>query len=381
MARFLYTEVDVVCILVLFMLLFNVTGKQGALREEKMFVKLLGSMMLLLSLDALWSCVDGLKTLPLVWLNYALCALFFGAGAVACFMWFRYCCIKIKAKFVFDRGKMLISFLPVVLLIVSVVLSFKYNIIFYIDSANVYHRGSLHFLQIIIAYGYIAAAFVIALCRGIKTDDREIKHDCFYLMKISAMPLFGAIIQSYFPGYPIMWASSSLALVAIFLGLQNRQIMLDGLTAVNNRRSFGKYLDQSISDKRNEGALYLILVDIDGFKGINDTYGHLAGDNALVTLAMLRQKLCNKSGDFLARFGGDEFAIVCERSDMYLVRQFTEEINFELVRLNRDAKLRCEMTVSTGIALFEHYGTTQDDLIAAADENLYEMKRQKRRLH
>ncbi|PKG84678.1 sensor domain-containing diguanylate cyclase [Colwellia sp. 75C3] len=142
----------------------------------------------------------------------------------------------------------------------------------------------------------------------------------------------------------------------------NRYLLLDRLTHL---------ITQSL---RNESRFALLFIDIDKFKHINDTKGHIFGDQVLIELA-LRLKSSIRNSDTLARFGGDEFIILLENiSDIKDASTMTETL-FKALKnefLVDDAmiKIRC----SIGIAIFPDDGITTDRLITTADRAMYEAK-------
>src|SRR5690606_13043649 len=95
-----------------------------------------------------------------------------------------------------------------------------------------------------------------------------------------------------------------------------RMSIMDGLTGVHNKRHFLEFLERELAvATRQTAALSLIMVDIDHFKKINDTHGHLAGDAALKELCRrLRPRI--RTTDLLARYGGEEFAVVLPATDL-----------------------------------------------------------------
>jgi diguanylate cyclase (GGDEF)-like protein len=153
-----------------------------------------------------------------------------------------------------------------------------------------------------------------------------------------------------------------------------RLTTVDGLTQVFNRRYFLEQLDREVSRaRRYRRELSLILFDIDHFKQINDTYGHLAGDYVLKQLATVVKGKIRRE-DILARYGGEEFAIVLPEIDApnavtfaEKVRKIVEKAPFKF----EDTKIA--VTVSVGVA---NCGETDDAaaLIKRTDEKLYEAK-------
>jgi diguanylate cyclase (GGDEF)-like protein len=151
----------------------------------------------------------------------------------------------------------------------------------------------------------------------------------------------------------------------------------DALTGIYNKRFFVERLSSEFAFAvRHHAMLSLIIFDIDHFKRINDTYGHLAGDHVLATLAKLLSPVV-RSEDVFARYGGEEFVIMSRSTDppsasavSERVRQRVESYSFEFEGKS------IPVTVSLGSAGMPHPDIkTPDDLIARADKALYEAKR------
>jgi diguanylate cyclase (GGDEF)-like protein len=154
-----------------------------------------------------------------------------------------------------------------------------------------------------------------------------------------------------------------------------RLTTMDGLTQIYNRRYFDEQVDRELSrSRRYERVLSLVLMDIDHFKQVNDTYGHLAGDSVLKQLAStVRTKI--RREDVFARYGGEEFAILLPEVSLGGTRQLAEKVRrlVEKQRFEFD-KQPIPVTVSVGIATLEPQHREAADLVRAADERLYEAK-------
>ncbi len=152
-----------------------------------------------------------------------------------------------------------------------------------------------------------------------------------------------------------------------------RNSNLDGLTKVFNRRALTSYLNQICSKKDIPYELHLLMLDIDDFKLVNDTYGHIAGDKILIFIAnMLRKSL--RDGDKVFRYGGEEFIIVLNRLNTESCIEITNRI-LHLIRSNQliykgDS---LNVTISIGTTLY-YSGDTPETLIARADKALYKSK-------
>jgi diguanylate cyclase (GGDEF)-like protein len=155
---------------------------------------------------------------------------------------------------------------------------------------------------------------------------------------------------------------------------------IDGLTGLTNRRRFDElYLHEWKRAIRVGSALTAILIDIDHFKGYNDRYGHLAGDDCLRRVAVALREAAHRPGDSVARYGGEEFVAVLAETDAAGARTLAESMRRAVEKLaieHAGSSAGSHVTASLGVATtIPDEGTDQASLLAAADEALYESKR------
>lgn len=171
------------------------------------------------------------------------------------------------------------------------------------------------------------------------------------------------------------------------LAASNRDLMIlnedlrrvslsDGLTGIANRRYFDEFLEREWQRaKREKTSLALVMVDIDFFKAYNDTYGHIAGDDCLKLIANMLEAMPKRAIDIVARYGGEELAIVLPETDEQgakivaeKVRSGVEELGIE----HRQSSISKNVTVSVGVAvMIPEQDARPSTLIAAADQALY----------
>ncbi len=154
-----------------------------------------------------------------------------------------------------------------------------------------------------------------------------------------------------------------------------RLTTVDGLTQVHNRRYFDEAIERELSRCRRYGrALSLLLIDVDHFKRINDTFGHLAGDAVLKEVASAIQKRIRKE-DLLSRYGGEEFAVLTPEIDHKGAQAMGEKVRkvIEKHEFSFDGEV-IPVTISCGVATLGKKGDEAQALVQRADEKLYEAK-------
>lgn len=157
--------------------------------------------------------------------------------------------------------------------------------------------------------------------------------------------------------------------------------IFDPLTKLHNRRYLTSQLASMINDGLTRGApISFLILDVDFFKKVNDTYGHDAGDEVLMeTASRLRRRI--RGIDILARFGGEEFVVVMPETDRFAATRVAERlrqaIESEPFTIHKGAR-QISVTASFGLAVMEGRVETAEGLAKRADEALYEAKRQGR---
>lgn len=160
----------------------------------------------------------------------------------------------------------------------------------------------------------------------------------------------------------------------------SRQAKQDTMTGLPNRRALDEHLEEELALAHRTGYPFaVVMMDLDGFKEINDNYGHPVGDQVLRTVFNYLN-IGLRSNDFLARYGGDELTLVLSKSDMNVATIVTDKLNERLRKFNfplPDGK-NIEVGMSGGIAIYPMHGREPSQLLRAADQALYRAKKYNR---
>jgi diguanylate cyclase (GGDEF)-like protein len=157
-----------------------------------------------------------------------------------------------------------------------------------------------------------------------------------------------------------------------------RDVFLDGLTGVANRRYLDEHVLTAVSHAaRHDLTVGFIMVDIDHFKKYNDAFGHLEGDECLRRIALAIAKQVSRQSDFVARFGGEEFAVMLVGTDAagswLVAERIRSTVEHLGIRAAPDAGFPV-VTVSLGVCVRPARGATAQALIVSADRALYAAK-------
>jgi len=276
--------------------------------------------------------------------------------------------IPLAIAFIFDRRffrRYRFLLIPTFVNIVLTVLSPLFKLIFYVDASNDYFRGDCFFIFIIV---YIIN-FLLLVISTLKIG-RERNYPMMW--KLAALSLFticGTSIQLVKPSAYSSWHCVTLSLILYFLLMSEFDSSFDALTGFYSRAAFEKATKQIKETK----AFSIIILDINNFKNVNDTYGHDYGDAVLKTVAAVIRKSFNKHYTCY-RFGGDEFSILSDETDQEKIEQHLRAMTNNLGEMREKGEPL--PTVSYGYSIF-HGGEKLDfqKTFKEADEQMYCFKK------
>jgi len=160
----------------------------------------------------------------------------------------------------------------------------------------------------------------------------------------------------------------------------SRQAYSDTLTGLPNRRALDERLEEEVlSARRSSYSFAVIMMDLDGFKQVNDNYGHATGDNVLRTVFNQMARGVRNT-DFLARYGGDELTLILSQTEMTSAQVVSEKIleGMQNIKFTLPDGQRLKLGISGGIAIYPVHARNGADLLRAADAALYHAKKHKR---
>ena len=383
MEKVLYTELMTICMMVSMFIMWNDVRKNRGpiLISQKIFIAVLIANMSAIFFDLMGVLFSGTNFFFTHGLMRICICLYYFAHSQIGYLWLLYADFELYQ----DRerfSKQLIPYtIPQAVILLVVLLSFKTEWMYFITESNIYQRGPLFFLTPLANIGYaVYVACMILLWAKENKLNTTAKRELFNrLLLFPIPPCIGTILQFFFPGSGFTFPLTTFVLLVNYIMEQNGQMARDHLTGLYNRGQLEKYLNNQIRHLKKGKIFFLILLDLDKFKTINDTYGHIVGDDALIHAANLLRGSCKRKEDFVARLGGDEFVIIGQCNEEASVEKIVNRMQEVAEEFNRTSEKPYKLSFSIGYTVFHGEGVaTLDMLINEADQKMYINKREKK---
>lgn len=342
--------INIYSIMILIIICVNCSKQdEKSFLKYKLYMRILQITILMLVVD-IFSRFDGKPGTIYTVMNYFGNLMIFLLNPIVSSLWLLYAYNQVFWEEGKTRWLCYLLFVINAVNAVMVVLTQFWGWFYYIDSNNIYHRGPLFLIAVLFTVALMFVAFVLIIVNRKKIEKKHYSSLVFFAVP----PFVGIIFQIIFYGISIVLNSVVLSLLIVFLNVQNHSMYTDYLTGVNNRKSLDLYLKKKISTSTKDKTFSAIMIDLNDFKSINDTFGHDMGDNALQISAKLLYS-CIRSNDFIARFGGDEFFIVLDVSDSIILEEIVCRINSCIEKYNESSEWSYELGFSIGYAVYDYY--------------------------
>ena len=372
-----YTEASLICVIILATIL--ITDRMYNTKQEKQvwFSRAIVAFMLYFISDAFWAAMlSGQFTVKRSYVvlvnlsNYILLSLM----ARGMFM---FIAASEKMPFRKDARKRRLICIPVIISTLVIVIAYIADPLFWINEQN--ELNNLYYpLMFAVPSLYLWAGFILSIKYAIRSESRTDRRRFLVIGSIPVAVMAFGMIQvvalnapTFCFGCTVMW---------LFFYLENMQTMIsvDDLTHLNNRGQINRYLEQIHFNK--DIRVIIMMIDINKFKNINDTYGHAEGDRALVIVSEALRQTCEqiKASVFLGRYGGDEFTIVIKNPEEDILPEHLVEAIHEILSQKRaENQLPYELNVSIGYDVIRDSNDDANECLKRADKNLYLDKQRK----
>lgn len=247
-----------------------------------------------------------------------------------------------------------------------------------IDDTYIYERGPLFVIQYLIVIFYLFATSLQCALRG-RNPENYIERKKFYFYSVfGILPLAYGIINYFIKIIPVANLGLTFTALFVYVFSLNDQITMDFLTGLFNRRQIMTIIDKTIKGATESKIPYLYMIDANKFKSINDTYGHLEGDSALIHISEALYSVIEgfDKRASAGRYGGDEFIIITLLNADDDPNKLVDDINKAIDAINKKYARPYNLSLSIGFAEYKS-GMNVKEIIAKADEKLYKNKTKK----
>lgn len=255
-----------------------------------------------------------------------------------------------------------IGFISIVLLVINIF----YPLVFSVSDGR-YQRGFAYIIFLIFAAFYILDSLYLYVKRVKKNGSLKLFPVHIFLIPV----ILGVVIQAFFVEIAITWTSIAISVAGIMTALKNEIIFTDCLTGLYNR-VYLEFLHKRACNKK-DCWVSGIMIDLNGFKQINDNYGHAEGDLALCIVADLLRKSFSEY-DVVTRYAGDEFVIMLNTTDDQLIQKIIKSAKKNFVTENEKSDKPYQLSASMGYAITNLSNETIDDFMNRIDEQMYQDK-------
>jgi diguanylate cyclase (GGDEF) domain len=289
--------------------------------------------------------------------------------SLGCYFWYRFVFVR---SFPTPKHPTLLNvlmFVPLAAIIIFDLISLWTGTLFYVENGEFQTTDAFTWCQGGVNYFYLLVPTVYSVYRFFTSHSRIEKVESITFAGYMVAPLISGFLEDVVPDVPILALNIFLIIHFLFVMIQNHQIYTDALTNLNNRRHLNQFLEEQLPKATPEKPVILFMMDINGFKAINDTYGHVEGDNALCLFSDVLKDIAVRDNTFAARYGGDEFCLVATKT-----KKSPDDIVSEIRSLLAERQPESSkfiITASVGYAQIEKPENDPTLFIEKADAALY----------
>ena len=269
-----------------------------------------------------------------------------------------------------------LKLLPACIATVLIILNPWTGLVFTLNSEGYFIHEVLYLPIVVLASLYLIAVAAVGATSAMRARTTFQRQSGAALCGSVLLIVLFIVLDSFMQKASILPAAVFVVIVVIFILMQEANINSDALTGMNNRRKASEYLSERLTRVSGEDPLYLYIGDLNGFKKINDTYGHIEGDDALIRCSLALKRTIGKYNGFAARFGGDEFLMTWQPAKSGDPGADPEALIRDLaVLLSEQSEGKpYQLAMTVGYAICTDPKVSLNDYIRQADQMLYERK-------
>ena len=373
-----YIEAHVACMLLLALILFKIIKGVNKQASQIYLGNLVVILMFYFAAEIFWALVDGKVFGDSPSLLYLSNIFTYILISIASYYWYIVSETLQRDDMIENNLVRHLLAIPALISSLLVITAFRTGLVFYVDENGELVNGRFYLILVIVPFAYMLAASVKAF-RRYADKDRYVERNIYFMIGIFPItPILLGIMQAIFWRVPFLCYGALAAVLYVYITTQDNMISIDPLTQTNNRNQMYKYLVQKMKTEEQGVSLFLIMVDIDRLRDINEAYGHAEGDRALNRVASSIKEACqgSRSRMFVSRYGGDEFVVVAEMNYRAEASWLADQIKNNLKRATDLDATPYDIPISIGIAQYDYQQPISlQAFIARADSDLYQNKK------
>lgn len=373
---FFYVEANIVCILFFLIILVRNIKSIDRQMKQMVFDRVLVCHALYCISDSFWVLIIA----GFIVKNMFTVAFFNISNAVIlsylAYNWFVFVEVSQKSAYILKPRVKAFVQIPIFVSFVLITGLFLFNPgLAYAE--DMMPSGVYYALFMIVPISYIIVAVVRAFMRALDREYYAERHQYIvYGLYPIAVAFFG-ILQVIWIKAPLFCFGCAIMFIYVYLMSLDNLISLDPLTNLNNRNQLKKYVSVELKRYSNkQQPYYVMMLDLNKFKEINDKYGHAEGDEAIQNASSAIKEACNNSvlHPFVARYGGDEFIIIAKTDSEKEIKELQLGIQNSFDNINKKIQKPYVLHISIGYAKAESGSSDFEAVKKEADKALYRSK-------
>ena len=323
--------------------------------------------------DAIWAGVDAgvvpvnqFTVITTTFLNFVIMTLII----------YTWLCYVLAIEQIPNRNSMtmrIILALPLILSMVGLILTYLISPRLLIDE-NLKNTAAFDAFLVAVPYIYLIAIIVYTIKKARSEENIIEKKKHIYIGLFPIMTVIGGLLQMILmPALPIFCFSSTILMVIFYIKSIDTQISKDPLTNLNNRGQLARYVSQKSNLLIEGRTTYVVMIDVNDFKNVNDTYGHAEGDSALVIIAkaLLKAVKSRTIPLFLGRYGGDEFVLIAHPVKEEELTELLDHVRDNIFSMCKSENKPYLLTIGIGYDEMLGEEDTFQKCMQRADDKLY----------
>ncbi|MBR1642662.1 MAG: GGDEF domain-containing protein [Butyrivibrio sp.] len=375
---FYYVQAHIACILLLSIVFYKIVKGVNKQASQIYLGNLVVTLMLYYLAEIFWALVDGSVISSEPTMLYLSNIFTYILISVAAYYWYIISEAFQRDKLIENAVLRRLLATPVLVSALLVITAYRTGLVFYVDENGRLVNGSFYVILVIVPFAYLIASSVKAFSR-FANKDRYVDRNIYFMIGVFPFaPIILGAMQAIYWRVPFLCYGTVAAVYYVYLTTQDNLISIDPLTQTNNRNQLYKYLVQKMRQEEQGMNLFLIMVDIERLRDINEAYGHAEGDRALNRVARAIKDACqgSRSRMFVSRYGADEFVVVAEMAYRAEAAWLADQIKNEVKRATNVDRAPYDIHVNVGISQYDYQApVTIQSFIARADSDLYQNKK------